>query len=113
MATKKPTSRAKAKPAPTRLQNLAARSNQLDDTLGEDLADHSGVFRVTSQIAQAQSGHDEGPMPRFASDSLTMAAQRGAVLDDAAIAEDEASAAVKRQRMATLAARVARTRRPR
>jgi hypothetical protein len=125
MATKKPTPKAKAKPkaappppAPGRLQNLAARPtsfNQGDALLDEDqLVDASGVFRVTSAITQAQIGHDEDGPGRFASDSLVMAAQRdgfreqGPTLEDAAdehATADETSAADRRSRIATLAAR--------
>jgi hypothetical protein len=118
MPTKKPPSKPKAaaKPAPppTRLQNLAARPAAFDDTIDEQLVDHSGVFRVTSQIAQAQTGHDEEPTTRFPSDSLVMAAQRegfrdeGATIGDTvdeALIDDEAVRAVKRERLATLAAR--------
>src|SRR5512138_28122 len=89
MATKKQPSssrsRSKAKPQATpppqkgRLQNLAARPTSFGDdlTMDDQLADNSGVFRVTSAIAREQIGHDEEvDNPRFASDSLVMAAQR-------------------------------------
>ena len=121
MSTKKPPSKTKpaAKPAPkaapTRLQNLAARPPaSFDDTIDEQLVDHSGVFRVTSQIAQAQTGHDEEPTTRFPNESLVMAAQRDAFRDDGptldgalddVVIDDEAVRAVKRERLATLAAR--------
>ena len=113
MATKKTPSKPKAKPK-TQLQNLAARPAAIDDTIDEQLVDHSGVFRVTSAITQAQTGHDEESTRRFASDSLVMAAQRdgfpdkGPTIDTAVeehVIEDEASKAEKRQRLATLAAR--------
>jgi hypothetical protein len=116
MATKKKPG-SKAKPAPRapqqRLENLAARPSY-DDILDEQLVDHSGVFRVTSSIAQAQTGHDEESTLRFASDSLVMAAQKdgfredGPSLDDAAdetTTEDETLRAERRRRLATLAAR--------
>ncbi|MBA3463208.1 MAG: hypothetical protein H0T46_24845 [Deltaproteobacteria bacterium] len=125
MAKNKPGSRSKtvAKPAaPTRLQNLAARPSYDDMTLGDDqLVDNSGVFRVTSSIAQAQAGHDDDTNPRFASDSLVMAAQRDGFRDDGptlndvveeTAVEDEATLALRRERLATLTARArARTKR--
>ncbi|MCW5804975.1 MAG: hypothetical protein KIT31_21575 [Deltaproteobacteria bacterium] len=133
MATKKPSPKAKAKakakaaapaPQPGRLQNLAARPTSFnnDALLDEDqLVDASGVFRVTSAISQAQIGHGEDAPGHFASDSLVMAAQRdgfrerGTSLDAAAdehAAADDATAAERRTRIATLAARnAARTRR--
>jgi hypothetical protein len=111
MATKK-TSKPKPKP---RLQNLAARPPADDeDVLDEQLVDHSGVFRVTSSIQQAQTGHDEEATLRFASESLVMQAQRegfrdpGKTLDDVVEEHtlvDEAARAEKKQRLATLAAR--------
>lgn len=139
MATKKPsvakpTSKsAPAKPAtPTkpgrqapqgargsqRLQNLAAKPNAVsfDETLDEQLVDHSGVFRVTTAIARDQIGHDDDNNPRFASDSLVMAAQQGGfredgpTVDEEVVVESEVVSAVKRQRLATLAARAARQR---
>lgn len=80
----------------------------------EQLVDNSGVFRVTTDIARAQIGHDEDD-DRFASDSLVMKAQQenfreagpsiAEVVDDTVV-EDEASQAVRRERLATLAARV-------
>jgi hypothetical protein len=125
MAKIKPSSRSKAaaKPAPpTRLQNLAARPSYDDMTLGDDqLVDNSGVFRVTSSIAQAQAGHEDEPSPRFASDSLVMAAQRDGFRDEGptindvveeSSVEDEATQALRRERLTTLAARArARTKR--
>jgi hypothetical protein len=129
MAIKKPTtssrskSKGKAAPAPapatkSRLQNLAAaKHSQPIDDVGEDgqPVDHSGVFRVTSAIQQAQIGHgDEDRLLRFASDSMAMAAQRdgfrddGPTLDEAVeenSVEDEAARAERRARLATLAAR--------
>jgi len=128
MATKKkpgssPKPKVKEKPAqPGKLTNLAARPSfsEIDD---EQLVDHSGVFRVTSSIAQAQTGHQEDDdKPRFANDSLVMAAQRdnfrddGVTLDDVVeekVAEDESTAALRRERLATLAARAQARTRPR
>lgn len=129
MATKKKPvapSRTKAKPAPARtspgkLHNLAARPSY-EDMNDEQLVDNSGVFRVTTDIARAQIGHDEDD-DRFASDSLVMKAQRenfredGPTIDQAvddSVVEDEASQAQRRERLATLAARAqARQRTPR
>lgn len=100
------------------LENLAARPS-FDEALDEQLVDHSGVFRVTAAIAQAQTGHDEEATLRFASDSLVMAAQRdgfreeGVTIEDAVeenVVDDETLRAQKRQRLATLAER-ARARR--
>jgi hypothetical protein len=104
----------KPKSAPSRLENLAARPPVFDDTIDEQLVDHSGVFRVTTEIAKAQTGHGDDSSPRFANDSLVMAAQRdgfreeGPTLDADLDLEDEATRAVKRQRLATLAARAQR-----
>ena len=76
MATKKsPPTKAKQPVAP-RLTNLAAKPTSFDDTIDEQLVDNSGVFRVTSAIKQAQTGHDEEPSMRFPNDSLVMQAQR-------------------------------------
>ncbi len=112
MATKKaPASKPKPKAAPSRLENLAARQPNFDDVLDEQLVDHSGVFRVTTEIAKDQIGHGDDSSPRFANESLVMAAQRdgfreeGPTLDEAVEIEDEATRAAKRQRLATLAAR--------
>lgn len=117
MAAKKRSSSVKTKPK-TVLQNLAARP-PTDDVDDEPLVDHSGVFRVTTQLARAQVGRAEEAGPGFASDSLVMAAQRDGfrddgttmvdALDDHAVA-DEAGSADKRQRLATVAARAARPR---
>lgn len=123
MATKKPQSsrpkpaagKPRTTPAPPRLENLAARKQaSFDDaTLDDQLVDHSGVFRVTSAITQAQTGHDEESR-RFPSDSLVMAAQRdgfrddGPTIDEAVeehAVEDEATSAERKARLATLAAR--------
>jgi len=122
MATKKPPSRSKSKPqAPApqkgRLQNLAARPTSFGDELTSDdqLADNSGVFRVTAAIQRDQIGHNEDAEdPRFASDSLVMAAQRDGfrqrapaldeVTEEVAV-DDEAAAALKRERLRALAAR--------
>ena len=62
----KPRVKPKAPAAPTRLQNLAARPSY--DDMDDQLVDASGVFRVTSSIAQAQTGHDEEPTRRFPND---------------------------------------------
>ena len=112
MATKKAPS---SKPAPKTksvLQNLAARPPTPDDTVDEQMVDASGVFRVTSAIQQAQTGHDEEQGMRFANDSLVMAAQRDHFREapsedtiDENLVDDASSAAAKRQRLATLAAR--------
>lgn len=114
MATKKAPP-ARSKPAAPKgkpvLQNLAARPPGFDDTIDEQMVDTSGVFRVTSAIQQAQTGHDEDQGMRFASDSLVMQAQKDNFRDlpedtiDEHLVDDEATAAVKRQRLATLAAR--------
>lgn len=129
MATKKkvnahvkPRAKANKAPAattPSRLQNLAARPSY--DDMDDQLVDASGVFRVTSSIRQAQTGHDEEPTRRFPNDSLVMAAQRDGfreeppIVDDSLEVDDEATLALKRERAATLAARAravkARTRR--
>ncbi|MDQ3337175.1 MAG: hypothetical protein M4D80_18590 [Myxococcota bacterium] len=113
MATKKP-SKPPPKTSPKKLQNLAAAPPSFDDTIDEQLVDHSGVFRVTSAIQKEQIGHDEEASPRFANDSLVMAAQRdgfpddGPTLNDALgdelAVDDETSIVAKRQRLATLAA---------
>jgi hypothetical protein len=127
MATKKKPvapSRMKPKAAPARtspgkLHNLAARpsSEYMND---EQLVDNSGVFRVTTDIARAQIGHDEDDA-RFASDSLVMKAQQdgfredGPTLDQAVddtVVEDEATQALRRERLATLAARAQARPRP-
>jgi len=118
MATKKaPPARSKPAPKPVGkgkpvLQNLAARPPGFDDTIDEQMVDTSGVFRVTAAIQQAQTGHDEDQGMRFASDSLVMQAQKDSFRELPAedtinehLVEDEASVAVKRQRLATLAAR--------
>ena len=126
MATKKPSKPApKSKPAttsPKKLQNLAAKPPSFDDTIDEQLVDHSGVFRVTSAIQKEQIGHDDDSSPRFANDSLAMAAQRDGFPDDGPtietaldehVIDDETTAATKRQRLATLAALAARKPQPR
>ena len=121
MATKKkqPSTTTKSKPAPRaqskpRLENLAARPTTFDDEADDQLVDNSGLFRVTSSIAQAQTGHDEEQSMRFPSESLVMQAQRegfredGVTMDDV-IEEsklvDEAGEAERQQRLRTLAAR--------
>jgi hypothetical protein len=123
MATKRP-SKPAAKPtqktSPKKLQNLAAKPPTFDDAQAEDeqLVDNSGVFRVTSAIARDQIGHEDDNNPRFANDSLVMAAQRGGFREepedtiDEALVDDETTAATKRQRLATLAA-LAAQRKPR
>lgn len=121
MATKKSSKpKAKATPQPSRLQNLAARPASFDDTIDDQLVDHSGVFRVTSAISQAQTGHDEEPTTRFPNESLVMKAQREGLRDDGPtldesleehVVDDEATSALKRERLATLAARNQRRRR--
>ena len=109
-ARSKPAAKPVAKGKPV-LQNLAARPPGFDDTIDEQMVDTSGVFRVTSAIQQAQTGHDEDQGMRFASDSLVMQAQKENFRElpedtiDENLVEDEASLAVKRQRLATLAAR--------
>lgn len=116
MATKKkvnahvkPRAKPKAATSPARLANLAARPSY--DDMDEQLVDASGVFRVTSSIRQAQTGHDEEPTTRFPNDSLVMAAQRDGFREEAppveegAEIEDEAALALRRERAATLAAR--------
>lgn len=127
MATRKPeSSRSKPAPAatkskpaqrePSRLENLAARKQASFDelTLDDQLVDQSGVFRVTSAITQAQTGHEEGPSGRFPSDSLVMQAQRDGFRDDGPTidesveehtVEDESARAERKARLATLAAR--------
>ena len=127
MATKKPSkpvpkkqpaarSSGETKTSPRKLENLAARPSY--DDMDDQLVDTSGVFRVTSAIAQEQVGHEDDSVQRFPSDSLVMAAQRdgfredGPTLDEPIdselVIEDEAAAATKRQRLATLAALAAR-----
>ena len=114
MATKKPPAKPKRAPAPRRLENIAARPANPDDTIDEQLVDHSGVFRVTSEITRAQQGHGDDSAPRFPNDSLVMAAQRqgfveeGPTIDEDQAIEDEASTAAKRQRLTTLARLAAR-----
>ncbi len=124
MATKKtssPGSIAKPKAEPSRLQNLAARPPALDDSIDEQLVDHSGVFRVRAEIARAQTGHGDDSR-RFPADTLTMPAQsdgrlgdEGPTIDESIedrVIDDAASQAEKRHRLATLAAR-AKARKPR
>ena len=115
MATKKPSKPTPKPTSPKKLQNLAAKpASFTDDTIDEQLVDHSGVFRVTSAIQRDQVGHGDDTAPRFANDSLVMAAQRdgfpddGPTLTDALVddhvIDDETTAATKRQRLATLSA---------
>ncbi len=114
-------SKPKPKPA-SRLQNLAARPPQFgEDAEDEQLVDNSGVFRVTSAIAQAQTGHAEDDATMFPNESLVMRAQKSGYGDDGptldeAVEErrvvDEAARAEKKARLATLVARgQAKTRR--
>ena len=130
MATKKKPvapSRTKPKPAPApartspgKLHNLAARPSYSDMNDEEQLVDNSGVFRVTTDIARAQIGHDEDD-DRFASDSLVMKAQQqgfpedGPTIEQAVddnVVEDEAFQAQRRERLRTLAARAQARQRP-
>jgi hypothetical protein len=114
MATKKPSKPVAKATSPKKLQNLAAKPPSFDDTIDEQLVDHSGVFRVTTAIQRDQVGHDEDASPRFANDSLVMRAQQqgfpddGPTLTDALVDEvvidDETTAAAKRQRLVTLSA---------
>ncbi|MBA3452059.1 MAG: hypothetical protein H0T42_03050 [Deltaproteobacteria bacterium] len=121
MATKKaPAPKPKPKAAPSRLENLAARQPSFDDAIDEQLVDHSGVFRVTTDIAKDQIGHGDDSSPRFPNESLVMAAQRGSTfgdegptIDESIEIEDETTTAAKRQRLATLAARAQRPPPPR
>ena len=129
MATKKTPSpnvkpRASIKPkpaAPARLENLAARPS-FADMEDEQLVDASGVFRVTTTLARGQRGQEEDATKRFPNDSLVMAAQRegfrdeGPTLDEAIddhVVEDEATQALRRERLATLASRAQARTRPR
>lgn len=113
MATKKSPSRSKPANGKSALQNLAARPANFDDTLDDQIVDASGVFRVTSAIAQAQTGHDEDQGMRFPQDPLGVGASHdgfddGPTLDegvDETAIEAEAQDAMRRQRLATLAAR--------
>jgi len=111
MATKKSPSRSKPAPKST-LQNLAARPANFDDTIDDQIVDASGVFRVTSAIAQAQTGHDED-QGMFPHDPLGVGASRdgfddGPTIDEAvdeSAIDAEEQDALRRQRLATLAAR--------
>lgn len=116
MPTKKPSKpAAKPKLSPKKLENLAAKPATFDvDTIDEQLVDHSGVFRVTAAIQRDQIGHGDENNPRFASDSLVMAAAKDGfredvptmadAIDSEYVIDDEATAALKRQRLATMAA---------
>jgi hypothetical protein len=132
MASKKTTkpasSKTKPAPQPSRLQNLAANPVSFDDTIDdEQLADHSGLFRVTNALQQAQIGHDEEPTRRFpgprertghthqpkpvagqpvADDSFDEAVTDHVISDEAARAE-------KAARLATLAERARQPKKPR
>ena len=86
-----------------------------DDPEDDQLVDHSGVFRVTSRLAQTQTAREEDASLRFASDSLVMRAQRdgfrddGPTIDDAVdetAIVDEAATVAKRQRLTALAAQI-------
>jgi hypothetical protein len=117
MATKKkPITKSKPVAKPQGKQRVAQPPSRpsYDDMLDDQPVDASGTFRVASAIAQAQIGHDESDSPRFASESLVMAAQQdgfredGTTLDDAAeenAIDDDATVAERRGRLATLAAR--------
>lgn len=97
MATKK-----KAKPAPqSRLKNLAARPTSFGDEPTFDdgmLADNSGVFQVTSALRQRNVTDD---------DFRTIAPPP--TVDE--VVDDDATAALKRERLRALAARNAVRRR--
>ncbi len=113
-----PTPRAASRPGPakSRLENLAAKPHSFDDTIDEQLVDHSGVFRVTNAISQAQVGHGDDAR-RFAADSMRMAAQREdfadepTTVDEERRIDDDVATVAKRQRRATLEA-LAAMRRP-
>jgi hypothetical protein len=122
MGAKRATRPSKTKPSskppgqPSRLQNLAARPPQFGDEAEDEgmIADNSGVFRVTSAIKQAQTGHDEDDATMFPNNSLVMQAQRDSFREDGTpmtdVVEenavlDAASQAEKKQRLATLVAR--------
>lgn len=124
MGTKKPTKATGKAPAKAPQKPVVvAKPRPLEDVLDEDMfVDASGTFRAVSAVAQAQIGHDEDDGLRFASDSLVMKAQvdgfreNGTSMTETAqgsTEEDESTAALKRQRLATLAARseAVRTRR--
>ena len=112
MTTKKPTRPVAKPPAKPKLQNLAARPTNFEDTVDDAMmVDNSGVFRVTAALQQAQTGHDEEQGMRFANESLVIRAQRDNFRDtveeplEEQVTEDEATVAMKRQRLATLTAR--------
>lgn len=95
MATKK-----KVKPAPrgsqSRLKNLAARPTSFgDETTFDDgmLADNSGVFQVTSALRQRN----------VADDDFRTVAPPPAPIDE--VVDDDAMAALKRERLRALASR--------
>ena len=97
MASKK-----KAKPAPrgsqTRLKNLATRPTSFGDEPTFDdgmLADNSGVFQVTSALRQRNVTDD---------DFRTVAPPPAPSIDDAVI-DDDATTALKRERLRAVAAR--------
>jgi hypothetical protein len=92
MATKK-----KAKPAPARLKNLAARPTSFGDEPTFDdgmLADNSGVFAVTSALRQRNATDD---------DFRTVAPPPAPAVEE--VVDDDATTALKRERLRALAAR--------
>lgn len=97
MATKK-----KAKPAPqSRLKNLAARPTSFgDETTFDDgmLADNSGVFRVTSALRGRTANDDDNRYDRPAEPPAPL------VTDDIPL-DDDATLALKRERLRALASR--------
>ena len=115
MATKKPSKPKAGTTSKAKAPVVVTRPKTDDELLDEDmLVDASGTFRAVSTIQQAQTGHDEESTLRFASESLVMRAQRdgfretGTTPTDAAdetAVDDESGEALKRQRLATLAAR--------
>ncbi len=100
MATKK-----KVKPAPrgsqSRLKNLAARPTSFgDETTFDDgmLADNSGVFRVTSALRSRTANDDDNRYDRPAEPPAPI------ITEDIPL-DDEATLALKRERLRALAAR--------
>ena len=124
MVTKKPTGKPKEQKVKPKqgAPIVVTRPRTNDELLDEDMVvDASGTFRAVSAISRAQVGHDEDTSTRFPSESLVMQAQREGFREpgttptdvvDESVADDESAEALKRQRLATLAARnEARTRR--
>lgn len=100
MATKK-----KAKPAPrgsqSRLKNLAARPTSFgDETTFDDgmLADNSGVFQVTSALRGRTANDDDNRYDRPAPPPAP-------VMTDDVPLDDDATLALKRERLRALASR--------